>query len=178
MTRMKQRFIHALAVVLCAAAASPSLGAAGEAAVKLADKLVANVPGPWVMLPVKTRNMIEVKLPKAPAQPLTEQVRVAITTEARKDHAAAVRRLTDIAAEQGGQIQYLALCGWPALERRSIVELARTMAKDQLATSAPPGRTTVVTVAVAADEKVVRYEGTLAPDAPATAADEVVALAR
>jgi hypothetical protein len=95
------------------------------------------------------------------------------------DHAAAVGRLQEIAAEWGGQRVYLALCGWPALERRAVVELAHLQDEGKAQKPFDPRRvtTTVVTVAVAANQRIVRFEGTLAPDGPVSAADQVVILA-
>src|SRR5258707_10055593 len=156
-----------------------SLGAPDDTTLKVADKLVAIVPEPWLILPAQTRNLFEVALPATPKQPATEQVRVAITTETRTDHASAVQRIAQIAAEREGQIRYLDICGWPALERRSIVALAHTRAPkaERPPRPTPSIRTTVVTVAPAADDKIVRYEGALQPSAPAAVADEAAALA-
>src|SRR5262245_55987145 len=41
-----------------------------------------------------------------------------ITTERRRDHAEAVRRLAEIASEQAEPSTYLVIGGWPAIERR------------------------------------------------------------
>jgi hypothetical protein len=165
-----------------AAGAQPgaAAGAAARGAARISDKLTAPAPEPWLIMPARMRNLIELVLPATAQRPETERVRVAITTEARTDHAEAVKRLKQIAAERRGQLGYVEICGWPALERRATVELARPLSErnDGQEMGGPPEQATVVTVAVAAGEQIVRYEGTMKPGAPPAEADQVAALER
>lgn len=154
--------------------------------VKLSERLVAPAVKPWTIMPAQTRNLVEMVLPESAKQDAPELARAVITTEARSDHAAALRRLQEIAAERGGQISYTTVCGWPAMVRRVTIELPRTGdqedQEDQHDQSSRPFQSSrkamVVTVAVAADSTVVRYEATLAPTAPAKTANQAVALAQ
>jgi hypothetical protein len=153
------------------------------ASAKLSETLVAHAVKPWTIMPAQTRNLVEMVLPESAKQDAPELARAAITTEARSDHAAALRRLQEIAAERSGQISYTTVCGWPAMVRRVTIELPRTgNQEDQHDQSSRPFQASrkamVVTVAVAAGSTVVRYEATLAPTAPAKTASEAVALAQ
>jgi hypothetical protein len=150
-----------------------------QESVKLTEQLIAPVVKPWQNVHTPTRNLVELVLP-APGVPHGPRARVLITTETRSDHSAALRRLQEIAAEQAGQAGYIDVCGWPALERRSLVELKHPIADERPRESihSELSKTTVVTVAVAAGDFIVRYEGTLRPDVPVAVAEQIVALAR
>src|SRR5258708_2140606 len=124
-----------LGVMACVVGSS-SLTAVAQETIKLLEKkavvcpatgadvcisgLVAPVPRPWQVVPVQTRNLVELVLPAKPKPGAPEKARVQITTETRSDHAAALRRLQEIQAEREGQINHVAVCGWPALKRRSV----------------------------------------------------------
>ena len=70
--------------------------------VRLTDNLNAPVVKPWQALPTQSRNLVELVLPAAKPD-LPELARVAITIETRADHAGALHRLPEIAAERAGQ---------------------------------------------------------------------------
>jgi hypothetical protein len=156
-------------------AVGPQRARAADTEVKLTPQLTAVLPAEWQVAPAQARNLVEIErrataLPGAPLK-----ARTAVTTELRPDHTDAVHRLQEIAAESGGNAQFVAVCGWPALERRAQVLLPHVSKRGPF--DARPLQTTVVTVVVAVGDTIVRYEGTLEPGAEASYADEIVGLA-
>ncbi len=105
------------------------------------------------------------------------QARMLITTETRRDHAEAVRRLSEIARETNSPVRFLDIGGWPALERRYEAPLERT-GDEKPRVSGPPQMTVRVTTAIAAGIMVVRLDTTLAPEADPTFATEAEAIGR
>lgn len=101
------------------------------------------------------------------------QAMMLITTEQRQSHAEAMRRLGDIASELQAAPTFSVIGSWPALERRYTAPLARR--GEQAADEAKPALH--VTVAIAADNLLVRVDTTLSPDAPPRLADEAEAIA-
>ncbi|HEY6351860.1 MAG TPA: hypothetical protein VI636_20885 [Candidatus Angelobacter sp.] len=122
-----------------------------------------------------------------------------IHVEKRRTHEEAVRRLAEIEVEHPGEIKYMLLAGWPALERKATVtfqypgelpgqerqgqekrELQEAGGTDQ--TRMPHGRgneTSIrVTTVAAVGEFVVRLQTLLQPDASAAVADEALSMGR
>jgi len=110
----------------------------------------------------------------AAAVPPAGRARMQINTEPRLDHADALHRLREIAAEYDGSISYLNIGGWPALQRRYSVPLARRgEAADE-----PIEMATRVTTAIAADDRVIRIETFFPPGANKEVVEEVEAIGR
>ncbi len=140
--------------------------------VKLTPELTAVLPAEWQVEPAHTRDLVEIVAPL--------KARTAVTTELRPDHTDAVHRLQEIAAESGGNARFVAICGWPALERRAQVLLPRVQKRGEELEKrgeelgpfdARSLQRTLVTVAVAVGDTIVRYEGTLELGAEASSAD-------
>ena len=109
---------------------------------------------------------------------LNKTARIIITMEHRIDHAEAVRRLREIAAEVDSPSTFLKIGGWPALQRRYLA--AKPQPLPGPGQGAPLGRSTEmelnITTAVAAGDFLVRLDGRLLPDAPPKIAEEIKAI--
>jgi len=103
---------------------------------------------------------------------LDHTARIIITAERGSDHSQALRRLGEIATEVTSPATFLAVGGWPALQRRHLAPKPQPTQNEPLAGSAEE---TVLqtTTAVAAGELVVRLEGRLPSDAPSALADQM-----
>lgn len=93
--------------------------------------------------------------------------------ETRIDHADAVRRLAEITTEYADPTELRAVGGWPAIVRRGIRKLAHPNNMPPL----NPPDATVVTIAVAVDDTIVRFEATLSVGAGAGVVGEIIAVA-
>ena len=127
-----------------------------------------------------------------------------IHVEKRRNHEEAVRRLAEIETEHGGDIKYVLIAGWPALERKATVEFQypgelpgeaaeepeqerQARPQNQEPGGHDPARTPHgrgnetslrVTTAIAMGDFVVRLQTLLQPDANAALAEEALAMAR
>jgi len=114
------------------------------------------------------------------------QARLVISTEHRRNHAEALHRVEQIAHNRrevkrklGGSKQFYVLGGWPAVERRYRAPLE--VAGDNEASTAPGGEgeeTLRISIAIAADTFVVRFEGVLLPGASDALIEEIATLVR
>jgi hypothetical protein len=103
-----------------------------------------------------------------------------VTVEARRDHAEAMERLREIAAEEKDPSQFVLIDGWPAMVRRRVAPLPLPGVEDSPKESDPfEGKSsTRVTVAIAGAARLLRLEATLSPDADPALANEVEAIGR
>jgi hypothetical protein len=121
-----------------------------------------------------------------------------ITNENRRDHADAVRRLREIASEYPGPVTYLAVGGWPAIQRRVLTDKEQPGVEDDEDSDAerepaadlqpapepraiqlnvtPNEKLLKITTVVAAGNRLVRAEGRMPPDAGRDAEDQVRAI--
>lgn len=99
---------------------------------------------------------------------------ITIFTERRKDHAEAVSRLKEIEAEASSPSTFLNIGGWPALQRQHIQPRPQPSTGPQFADP----MVLVITIAVAAEDLLVRLEGWLPSDAPQEVTDQVEAIGR
>src|SRR5690242_14263407 len=129
-----------LAIITLAPAASAQPRTGQGAEVTIADNLRVSAPPRW-RLSNQTRDSIQYYVPLAANRPRTEdrpqtqsprsgdaevkplylalyEAGLVVTTERRRDHAEAVRRLAEIASEQPTSATRLLIGGWPAIERR------------------------------------------------------------
>jgi hypothetical protein len=167
-----------VALVLPALVSAPAQSDRGQI-IKLSENLDAVVPAPWEILRKQTRGLDELVLPEASKDGPPVKTYLAISTEWRGDHAHALQRLKKIEEERKGAVSYMDVCGWPAMERRSLVELPQVMREEHVRKpeTSTVIQTTVVTIVVTVDDSVVRYEATLNPKALMADADEVLAVA-
>jgi hypothetical protein len=133
----------------------------------------------WSRSEVKYRNALELIVAGEPQKAGVQAV-MTITTEHRRNHAEAVQRLVEIAAEIKAPVEFLAIDGWPALQRRYTAPLERTgqggvRDKEPITSQQLSLRTTT---AIAVEDTVVQFQTTLAPEANPKLADESKAMAR
>jgi hypothetical protein len=133
----------------------------------------------WSRSEVKYRNALEL-IVAAEGQKAGVQAVMTITTEHRRNHAEAVQRLAEIAAEIKAPVEFLAISGWPALQRQYTAPLERTgqggvRDKEPITPQQLSLRTTT---AIAVEDTVVQFQTTLAPEANPKLADESKAMAR
>lgn len=112
--------------------------------------------------------------------------RLMISTEHRRTHADALHRVEQIAHNRrevkrklGGSQQFYVLGGWPTAERRYRAPLEGEL--EDKASVIPTGdseQTLRLSIAIAADTFVVRFEGVLLPGASDALLDEMVTLVR
>lgn len=169
---------------------SPSL-ASGQPRgieVRISGNLTATAPPDW-RLGSRDRDSSQIyvplqkerKLPGAddknpkPALVIASEAGMLITTEQRRDHAEAVRRLAEIASEYPEPVETLVIAGWPAVERRYRSLMPQPGEQDF---SRGNVTTTFTTTAVAVGPTVVRFETMLAPDADPKLSDEALAIGR
>ena len=146
------------------AAAAGSKDAGAFASAVLTPKIKVRANAPWVIAPPQSRDLVDVQRTGA---------QVSVTAEPRTDHADAVRRLAEITTEYADPTEVRAIGGWPAIVRRGIRKLAHP---NNMPPPNPPDAT-VVTIAVAIDDTIVRFEATLSVGASAGVVGELVALA-
>ncbi len=132
--------------------------------IKIREEISATYPKHWTQLAFQSANAFELVTPI----PLKEgasspQAHMLITTEKRAYHGEAVRRLAEIAAGVKTENKFLAICGWPALQRR----YKATYPHVQKEGNEEPKIETALwqTTAIAADTTLVRFETVLAPGA-------------
>ena len=148
------------------------------------------LPAPW-SLASRATNAIEVVYPlsgkpaaaaRAPSdseseetfQPPTADAHITILVEKRENHAEALDRLAEIASEEPGRPEMLAIADWPAIHRQFTAPLPQTGEKD----SPYPVETVFTTTAIAAGEQIIRFDTVLAPGADAKLAEAAFHIAR
>jgi hypothetical protein len=146
-----------------------------EKILSITDVITLPYPEDWSEID-RTRNSVDLVKPGKEKGAI--DARIQITTETRRDHAEGLRRLGEIAAEEKEIPQFVVIAGWPALQRRRIAPLARTGEEIVRKPLAPLQQSVRVTIAVAAEETLVRLEGVLSPDADVKIADEIQGIGR
>lgn len=102
--------------------------------------------------------------------------RISVTIISGKNHAEALRRLQEIAAEWNTPPTFLSVGNWPALQRRVLV--AKPVEADDVSQSDKPEMLVMVTVAIAAGNQLVRLDGLAPEDAPSHVVDQMLAICR
>ncbi len=136
-----------------------------------AEGIKINYPDGWYPAPSRYTNAYE--LVNASSEELKATVPaklswIFVTTEKRKNHKEALRRLKEIAAEVSSPSTFLTIGRWPALQRRYLAPLARPGGSGAEAEVAMR-----ITTAIAAGRLLLRIEGNLAPGAAEDTALEV-----
>jgi hypothetical protein len=136
----------------------------------------------------------------APPEALDAEGQIIVTTEQRRNHQDALRRLDDIRAEFTAPVTMLTIGGWPALQRRVLDTREQPGGEDdededagapQFRQDGPnqsiqeskkpqlsPAQILRVTTAIAAGDLLVRLEGRLPPTAPPQLVATVLAIGR
>jgi hypothetical protein len=107
------------------------------------------------------------------------QARLVVTTEHRRNHEEALRRLKEIAGEVKEAPTFLAIGGWPALQRQYVAPLPRAPEETANAKQSDLDRpATFVTTAIANGDLVIRMDAVLAPDAGPEVANDALEIGR
>ena len=129
---------------------------------------------PWTPSGVKYSNAHELVVTKQAPAPLgapepgkmvqSVLARVLITTEPRSNHEDAIKRLQDIAASRLETARFVEIGGWPAVELEFKEPLPRRGNEQGEAQGPSPLIQRSIT-AIAMDDKLVKFDTSLAPDA-------------
>jgi hypothetical protein len=133
---------------------------------------------PWTPSAMQYTNAQELVVMR-PGEPVTDErgvtqsteypvARVLITTEPRRSHADALKRLEAIAASRKSPAEFIEVGGWPAVAVQFVELLPRRGAKEEEETeaSAPDVSVQRAITAIAAADKVVMFDISVLPDAP------------
>ncbi len=166
----------AAAIVAALATTPVHAGPGGDRLVAVGEGVSVPVLEGWTQAPRSSTNatvlvavpagrLDQVKLPQAGPDGMirTWTPRVTITIEHRPSHADAVARLGEIAREVSTPPTFLAIGGWPALQRSHLGPLPRRGRTSEDHPTA--GMAVFTTTAIADGADVVRLEGVLPPDA-------------
>lgn len=136
----------------------------------IAEKVQAVYWAPWTRSAITYRNAVELvvlrktriigKEDKKEREVEYPEARCLITVEPRTSHADALKGLAEIASERDGSVRYLEIASWPGLELTFIEELQRRGKNPPSPSSAQRAIT-----AVAAGDKLLRFEISLVPNA-------------
>jgi len=110
--------------------------------------------------------MVNAPLEQATGSNLDSLAQIFVTTEHRTNHAEAVNRLREICSEYHATCTYLAIGGWPAMQREVIVP------KEQPGAQQAPANEEMllhITTAIAAGDLLIRAEGRM----PASVSEQV-----
>ena len=182
-----------LCSLLTAVAQSSPPTAPAEKSVEIVPNVTVVFPDPWV-LTSRTRSTIELAYPLSAqgaktvfdaeealhaGKPLvTANASIAVQVDSLASHADAVKRLGVIASEASEAPSFSVIAGWPALERRRTAPLPRPGTAQGAGEGTGEGNATFVTIAIAADSNVIRFESVVAPGADPKLADAAVSIAR
>ena len=150
---------------------------------EISDKITIKHPPSWTPSTVTYANARELVVTRTVRTPAREgeaeqaaetvDARMMIMSEPRKNHADALNRLSNLTAERRGNVRFLEIGGWPAVEI-SFVE--RSSVRGQLAAPTLYGHRAII--AVAAADRVVRFDVALASGAPLRLLEEAETIAR
>jgi hypothetical protein len=115
----------------------------------------------WSVVPSEFRNATQLISTGTRVGVTAPFARTLITSEHLKNHAAAIGRLTDIAAEVAATPEYRLIGGWPALERHYAAPIAESGQRSKKPAEQLRARVTTVTTAIAVAQVLVRFETVL-----------------
>jgi hypothetical protein len=141
--------------------------------------VTVNYPRSWTPAPRTFANAEKlVNVPSGPGGPdITQAARIMITTEVRRSHAEALRRLREIAGEEPVPSTFLVIGGWPGLQRRQLAPRPRP-GESEAALGASGDMLVRFTTVVAADRRLVRLEASLPPTRESELAPEIERIGR
>jgi len=94
------------------------------------------------------------------------------------DHAAAITRLSQVAAESTAPVQFSLIAGWPALERSQLIAKPRSGPEAERAEAEDSEQLRHVTIAIAAGNLLVRLDGFAVPSDSAAITQAVEQMGR
>jgi hypothetical protein len=181
--RMNRGARQIVLVGFLSVALSPLGAAQQERTESVGQGISVRVPENWVAANAQLRNGRELRAMKDGVV----EARVLLVSEPRKNHAEALRRLQEIAAEVKAPVQYLLVAGWPAIQYRITAPLARTGQNREMSqkinkqdkewSEAAETYQHSVT-AIAAGDTVVRIDAELSPHGDAKLLDQAESMAR
>jgi hypothetical protein len=137
--------------------------------------ITMSYPDSWSVAPRRFINTYElINVPAAQQHALMATARVKIRVQTRTDHAEAVHELQEIAAEVNSPSTFLAIGGWPALQRRNMEPRQQPSQGPRFADE----MVLRITTAVAAGNLLVRLDGSLPSDADEGLIAQVEAIGR
>jgi hypothetical protein len=157
-----------------AATPHPHLGAVPHTLSLAAEELSIRLPDDWSLVHPTANSWVVLNVPADQLETGAPTVRVQIGYLARSDHAAAVGELAEITGEYATPSRFLAIGGWPALER--VQRLKRPQPSE--APRYPDPYMIQVTTAVAAGNLLIRLDGRLPSDADRQLRALVLAIGR
>jgi hypothetical protein len=150
------------------------LGALAHTLSLPAQELSIRYPDDWSLVHPTANTWVLLNVRADQLETVEPTVRVQVGYLARSDHSAAVRELAGIAGEYATRSRFLAIGGWPALERVQRLERPQPSQAPRY-----PDRYMIqVTTAVAAGSLLVRLDGRLPSDADQQLRDLVLAIGR
>jgi hypothetical protein len=139
------------------------------------DKSISvSYPDLWSVAQPTMNSWVILNVPEDQQNSATPTVRVVIGYLPRIDHADAVSQLAEYAKESRVNSVFLAIGGWPALERVQLVKRRRPGEGVESRFRDP--KMVQITIAVAADNLLVRLEGNLPSNANQELKDLVLAI--
>lgn len=129
----------------------------------------------WAEVPSRYTNAVELVTPPEAAKTGAPAAKIVITTERRTDYNEALRRIAEIAREYKGKLEFLAIGGWPALQRHYAAPLPQ---RGQNRNVGDKDVSLRVTTAIAYLDLLLRIECTLALDAKPELADQAATMSR
>lgn len=168
-------WLTVVAMMVCAAAASDAQPTQPQPReVRVADEVAVVLPDRWVVTEQLRDSLNVVRR----GDGRIHDADLLIAIERRFDHADALQRLVEIAAEQPEPARATVIAGWPAIERVYRDPVPTTAEREVEKAYTPSQETLWVTTAVAADDLVIRFETMLRPGASPAIVEEALALGR
>ncbi|HXH28601.1 MAG TPA: hypothetical protein VNL37_06110 [Candidatus Polarisedimenticolia bacterium] len=139
-----------------------------------AREISVSYPDGWSIARPTPQSWVILDVPADEQETATPTVRILVGYGIRTDHPGAVRELLEYARESSAPSTFLAIGGWPGLQR------VQTVMRPQPSQGplSPDRRTVRITTAVAAGDLLVRLEAQLPSDADQTLKDLVLAIGR
>ena|SRR5450631_3670611 len=141
------------------------------------DQVALKTPKGWSQYAWRGSTAVELTRSHKTAKGTVGDAHIVVFTERRRDHDEAVARLGEIAAESKVPSTFLLIDGWPALQRSQTVTMPRPGGVDGHAAE-PERKVVKVTTAIAANDIVVRSEGSVPVDVKGSIVTEVQKMGR
>jgi hypothetical protein len=143
--------------------------------VKITEGISVTYPTTWTPTSAQYENGVELVTPAGVDREKLNAI-LTVHTEHCGDHAAALERLAQIAAEVGTPLpEVISSGGWPAIERRRLAPAPQYGDEKHFS---PRSIAIWTTTAVAVDDVLVRAEGVVLQTSDTKLADETQAMAR